>query len=132
MKIKIDIKNVTAIQAVLNQANGRSTAHTFTSAAEIIERAANAEQQLASLGLIKSLRAGATATASSGGSLPNAYKYQRIVGAVTLVRGSSAWFLVSATTGDSWCKKAGETRIALTSSQDAAVTEIFRSGYGKQ
>ena len=132
MKIKIDIKNLTAIQAVLNQANGRSTAHTFTAAAEIIEAADNAERQLADLGLTKSLRAGATATASSGSGVPHAYGYQRIVGAVTLLRGSSAWFLVEATTGNTWCTKAGETRVALTPSQDTLVTGAFRSRYAKQ
>jgi hypothetical protein len=132
MKIKIDIKNITAIQAVLNQANGRSTAHTFTAAAEIIEAADNAERQLANLGLTKSLRAGATALATSGSGVPHAYKYQRIVCTVRLLRGSSAWFMASATTCNTWCSKAGETRVALTPSQDAAVTQLFRNSYGKQ
>jgi hypothetical protein len=132
MKIKIDIKNITAIQAVLNKANGRSTAHTFTSAAEIIERAANAERQLANLGLIKLLRAGATALATSGSGVPHAYKYQRIVCTVRLLRGSSAWFLVEATTGNTWCNKAGETRVALNALQDIFAQGAFRSRYAKQ
>ena len=132
MKIKIDIKNITAIQAELNRANGRSTAHTFTSAAEIIERANSAELQLEHLGLPKSARAGAWALAESGMRLPGAYKYQRITGKIKMVRGSCAWFLTECTTSQTWGKSTGGTFIALTAAQDTAAVATFRARYAKQ
>ena len=132
MKIKIDIKNIAAIQAQLNKANGRSTAHTFTSATEIIDRADNAERQLAELKLPKSARAGAWAFAESGAKLPNAYRYQRITGKIKMVRGSSAWFLLECTTSETWGKSTGGTFVSLTAAQDTAAVFTFRARYAKQ
>lgn len=131
MKIKIDIANLAKIQTAINEANGRSTAHTFHAAAQIIECAENAEKKLADLGLIKSLRPGAVALAESGSSVARSYKYQRITGVIKLVRGSSAWFLTECTICETWSKTAGETFVSLTALQDISVSAIFRLRYGK-
>jgi hypothetical protein len=132
MKIKISIQNSAALEAALAKANGRATVHTFKWAFEIIEIARKAEAKLDHLALKKGSRKAAIARASSGGTIANAYRYPRITSTATLVRGSSAWFLVSAGTTSSFCRKAGDTYVSLTSSQDAEVTATFRSQFGKQ
>ena len=132
MKIKINEQNRAAITAALVAANGRATAHTFNGATPIIEAAVAAEAKLELLGLPKSRRVGAIAKVSSGGSLPNAYKYQRVTTLVTIVRGSDAWFICEITTRESWDKKSGITRVSLDAAQDKFVTDLFRDSYGKQ
>ena len=132
MKIKINETNRAAISAALAAANGKATAHTFNSAEDIIACAATAEAQLTALGIPKNERAGATAGASSGSKLPNAYKYSRITTRITITRGSSAWFLTEITTGETWDKKSGGTYLKVTSAQDATAVAKFRSSYSVQ
>ncbi len=132
MKIKINESNVAAIQAAIEKANGNATAHTFRWAVEIMAAAKDAEAQLESLNLAKGSRSGAIATANSGGSVANAYKYSRITSTATLVRGSSAWFLTSLSSSETFRKTAGGVHVSLTSEQDAEVTAKFRARFGKQ
>jgi len=134
MKIKINMsaKSGSAITAALTKANGKATAHTFRSCHSLLECAHQAEAQLQRLGLAKGSRSGATATANSGGSVANAYKYTRITSTAQMVRGSSAWFLTEVSAGETFRKTAGETFVSLTSAQDAEVSAKFRSQYGKQ
>ena len=132
MKIKINTQNTAALEAALENANGRSLAHTFKSASDIIECARQAEAKLQSLSLAKGCRSGAIATANSGGKVPNAYKYTRITSTATMVRGSSAWFLTSLSTSETYRRTAGGTYVSLTPAQDAEVTATFRSKFGKQ
>tara|TARA_R110000868_G_scaffold11688_2_gene57024 strand:+ start:3715 stop:4113 length:399 start_codon:yes stop_codon:yes gene_type:complete len=131
MNIKINIANLPAIQAAVNEANGRSTAHTFHAAAQIIQCAENAEKQLADLGLIKSLRPGAMAVATSGNAVARSYKYQRMISYAKMIRKSSAWFLIELSKFETWTTGAGITSINLTAAQDISVSAIFRSRYGK-
>jgi len=132
MKTKINDKNSAAIEAALKKSNGNATAHTFRSSGEIIACAHQAEAQLQRLGLAKGSRSGATATATSGGSVANAYKYSRITSTTQMIRGSSAWFLTEVSAGETFRKTAGDTFVSLTSAQDAEVSAKFRSQYGKQ
>ena len=132
MKIKIDSKNTAALEAALAKTNGRSTAHTFTRASDIIECARVAEEKLQSLSLNKGRCSGAIASASSGGRVSNAYKYLRITSTVQMVRGSSAWFLTALSASETFRRTAGETYVSLTAAQDAEVTATFRAQYGKQ
>jgi len=132
MKIKISTQNTAALEAALANANGRSTAHTFKSAGDIIECARQAEAQLQSLSLAKGSRSGAIASAISGGSIPNSYKYTRITSIAILERGSAAWFLVEVGTCESFRRTAGAVYVSLTASQDSEVTATFRSKFGKQ
>jgi hypothetical protein len=129
MKIKIDEQNREAINAALAAANGKATAHTFTTASEVIAAANDAEAQIAALGISKNERAGATARASSGGKLPNAYKYSRVTTRITITRGASAWFLTELTTADTWDKSAGGTYVTVTAAQDAIAIAKFRASY---
>ena len=132
MKIKIDSKNTAALEAALKNTNGKATAHTFNFPSEIIECARQAEAKLQSLSLAKCSRSGAIATANSGGSVANAYKYSRITSTAVIVRGSSAWFLIDLLTSESFRRTAGAVHVSLTAAQDAEVTATFRSQYGKQ
>ena len=132
MKIKINDKNIAALQAAVEKSNGSATAHTFRSWHSLLECARQAEAQLQSLGLAKGSRSGAIAKASSGGSVANAYKYSRITSTATLARGSSAWFLTSLSLFDTFRKTAGEVHVSLTSEQDVEVTEKFRAQFSRQ
>tara|TARA_R110000822_G_scaffold107750_3_gene236756 strand:- start:47 stop:487 length:441 start_codon:yes stop_codon:yes gene_type:complete len=132
MKIRIDYKNTIALQVALENANGRSKIHTFATAGDIVECARQAEQELKRLGLTKNRRDGAIAKSSSGDSLPNAYRHQRVTTMVIMVRGSDAWFVTEISSLKSWDKSSGSTYVCLTEAQDKFVTDLFRSGYGKQ
>jgi hypothetical protein len=113
MKIKINDQNNALIQIALNEANGNATAHTFRWANEIIDCARQAEAWLQHLALKKGSRSGAIGTATSGGSVANAYKYARITSTATLVRGSTAWFLTSLTASETYRRTAGDTFVSL-------------------
>ena len=132
MKIKINDKNIAALQAAIGKGNGKATAHTFRSASEIIACARQAETKLQGLSLKKGSRSGAIATAISGGSIPNSYQYKRVTSIAVMVRGSSAWFLVDFSTAESFRRTAGDTYITLTAAQDAEATAKFRAQYRKQ
>ena len=132
MKIKINDTNREAINAALKKINGKATEHTFYDSLSLIYAARDAESQLGNLGLSNGSRSGAIAIANSGGSVANSYKYTRITTTVTLVRGSSAWFLVSISASETYRRKAGELSVSLTEAQDAEVTEKFRAKYLKQ
>ena len=132
MKIKINDKNTAALQAALEKANGSATAHTFRSWNSLIECARQAEAKLDYLGLKKGSRAGAIATATSGGSVAHAYKYTRITSIAVLERGASAWFLVDLSTAESYRRTAGEVFVSLTAAQDTEVTAKFQAQYRKQ
>ena len=132
MKIKINDKNIAALQAAVEKSNGSATAHTFRSWHSLLECARQAEAQLQRLGLAKGSRSGVIASVTSGGSVPNAYKYTRIISTAVLKRGSSAWFLIGVSTSETFRKQAGEVLVILTSAQDAEVTEKFRAQFGKQ
>ncbi len=132
MKIKIKSSNIAALQAALEKANGNAIAHTYRHASQILEVAVAAEAQLQSLNLSKNSRSGVIATANSGGSVANAYKYSRITSTATLVRGSSDWFLTSISASESFRKTAGGVHVSLTPSQDSEVTAKFRAQFLKQ
>lgn len=129
MKIKITEQNREAIDAALAKANGKATAHTFTSASSVSAAMRVAEAKLEDLGIPKGQRSGATARARSGGKLPNAYKYRRVVSYITITRGSSAWFLTEATTYETWDKSGGGTYLTVTAAQDAIAIAKFRAAY---
>ena len=132
MKIKINEQNRAALQIALDLANGSATAHVFRHVIDLIACARQAEFKLDHLTLKKGSRSGAIATANSGGSVPNAYKYSRITSTATMVRGSSAWFLTSLSASETYRRTAGDTFVSLTAAQDAEVTATFRAKFGKQ
>ena len=129
MKIKIKAHNIAALQAALEKANGNAIAHTFRHASEILEVAVGAETQLAALQLNKRESAGAVACACSGSRLPNAYKYDRVITRVTLVRGSSDWFLTDIKAFSTFSRSEGETRVTLTAAQGAKAIAKFSAQF---
>jgi hypothetical protein len=120
MKIKLE-KCAAALAAV----NGDAKAHTYTIYA-LAAVAARAEAQLDSLGLTQAQRAGAVVHCTSGGSVPNAYKYSRALTSATLTRTSGGWWLTAASCINAW---EGFEALYLTESQDAAAVAHLRKGY---
>lgn len=128
--LKITETNVAAIEAALAEINGRCTAHTYTSAAEIAEIARLGEVTLAEW-LPKDALPGAVITATSGDWVPNAYRGVRIGTRVVLQRRSRGWYLISvhATT---LYREGGRTRFTLTREQHALAVARFSSQYSVQ
>jgi hypothetical protein len=91
--IKIAGQNAAAIVAALAVVNKNSVAHTYTTAQQIFDLAAAAEKRLSDLHINKSDRPGAAYASTSGGAVPNAYKYSRIGTSVLLERRASGWWL---------------------------------------
>jgi len=123
MKIKIVETNRRAINVMLAKINGKSLAHTADDT-HIFELAELMEMRLEKFSIAKKDRNGATASGMSGGSVPTAYKYSRIINDYTIKRGASAWFLISATKTETW-GNADKDRLSLTVAQrDIAVSKF--------
>ena len=131
MKVKIENsdKSLAAIQKALDEANRGAHAHTFNHASSVVKSAANAEAQMAELGILKGARAGAAAVKVSGVAVFKAYQYSRIATRITMARGSNAWFLIGVETVSIWAKGGTRTTLTLTSEQDAYAVAVLRSGY---
>lgn len=123
MKIKIVEANRQKINILLGEINGKSLAHTAHDK-HIFELAELMEMRLHKFGIAKKDRSGAKASGMSGGDVPNAYKYSRIVNTYLIERGASDWFLISATKGEIW-GNANKDQLSLTHSQrDIAVSKF--------
>jgi hypothetical protein len=123
MKIKITEANRRAINIVLGEINGKSLSHTANDK-HVFELAELMEMKLEKFNLAKKYRAGARASSMSGGDVPNAYKYSRIVNTYTIERGSSDWFLIDAQRTEVW-GNANKDQLSLTVAQrDIAVSKF--------
>ena len=123
MKIKIVEANRRAINILLGEINGKSLAHTAHEK-HIFELAELMEMRLEKFGIAKKDRAGAKASGMSGGDVPNAYKYSRIVNSYTIERKSSDWFLIDARRDEVW-GNASKDKLSLTVAQrDIAVSKF--------
>jgi hypothetical protein len=123
MKIRIVEANRVAINALLDKINGKSVLHT-ASAENIFKLAEHVEMQLCKFSIAKKDRKGATASGMSGGDVPNAYKYSRIVTSYDIERGASVWFLVYAKRDETY-GNAAKPRLSLTPAQrDIAVSKF--------
>jgi hypothetical protein len=123
MKIKIVEANRSAINILLAEINGKSSTHT-ASACNIFDLAEAMENKLEDFGIAKKDRAGAKASGMSGGNVPSAYKYSRIVNTYQIERGSSHWFLIDAKRIDVG-GNADKDRLCLTPDQrDIAVSKF--------
>ena len=123
MKIKITEQNRLKINALLDKINGKSYSHTAFHK-HIFDLAESSELQLDKFDIAKKDRSGATASGMSGGNVPTAYKYSRIVNTYTIERGASAWFLVSIDKIDNW-GNAAKPHLSLTPAQrDIAVSKF--------
>lgn len=123
MKIKITEANRCAINILLGEINGKSLAYTAHDK-HIFELAELMEIKLEKFGIAKKDRVGAKASGMSGGDVPNAYKYSRIVNTYTIERKSADWFLIDAQRDEVW-NKASKDQLSLTVVQrDIAIAKF--------
>lgn len=123
MKVKIVEANRRAINLMLGEINGKSVSHTAHDK-HIFELAELMEMKLEKFGIAKKDRSGAKASGMSGGDVPNAYKYSRIVNSYTIERKSSDWFLIDARRDEVW-GNASKDKLSLTVAQrDIAVSKF--------
>ena len=130
MKVKIVEANRRAINILLGEINGKSLAHTAHDK-HIFELAELMEMRLEKFGIAKKDRAGAKASGMSGGDVPNAYKYSRIVNSYTIERGASDWFLIAANKIDNW-GNASKDNLSLTPAQRDIAVHKFTSQFSVQ
>jgi len=123
MKIKIVEGNRTKIHALLGEINNKSVSHT-AGQQNIFDLAEMMELRLNKFGIAKKDRAGATASGMSGGDVPNAYKYSRIINDYKIERGASDWFLIAVSKYANY-GNAAKPRLSLTVVQrDIAVSKF--------
>lgn len=130
MKIKITESNRAKINATLDELNGKATEHT-ASAENIFELAELMEIKLEKFGIAKKDRAGAKASGMSGGNVPTAYKYSRIVNDYRIERGSSDWFLIAVSKYSNY-GNAAKNWIMLTPAQRDIAVSKFTALFGVQ
>ena len=126
--ININEKNAEKITAALLAANGRANSHTITHGRDVRDIADVATDYLRNLGLSKACMVGAKVRYTSGGDVPNAYKWKRKVTHVHLERRKSGWFLNSIEVTEIW-GNAPKTSYLLTCEQDRIVVAKTRSSY---
>ena len=123
MKIKITEANRRAINVLLGEINGKSLAHTANDK-HVFELAELMEMRLEKFSIAKKDRSGARASGMSGGSVPTAYKYSRVVTAFGIERGASDWFLSYAKRDETF-GNAAKDQLSLTPYQrDIAVSKF--------
>jgi hypothetical protein len=120
MKMKIVEANRRAINILLGEINGKSLAHTAHDK-HIFELAELMEMRLEKFSIAKKDRSGARASGMSGGDVPNAYKYSRIVNTYTIERKSSEWFLIDAQRTEVWGNASKDRLILTVDQRDIAV-----------
>ena len=130
MKIKIVEANRQKIHALLSEINGKSVSHT-ASQQNIFDLAEMMELRLNKFGIAKKDRKGAIASGMSGGDVPNAYKYSRIVTSYDIERGASDWFLVYAKRDETY-GNAAKPRLSLTVVQRDIAVSKFTSQFSVQ
>ena len=130
MKIKITEANRVAINALLDKINGKSYSHTAFHK-HIFDLAESSELQLDKFDIAKKDRSGAIASGMSGGNVPSAYKYSRIVNTYTIERGSAGWFLIGINKIDNW-GDASKDKLSLTPFQRDIAVHKFTSQFSVQ
>jgi hypothetical protein len=130
MKIKIVEANRRAINILLGEINGKSMSHTAHDK-HIFELAELMEMRLEKFSIAKKDRSGARASGMSGGDVPNAYKYSRIVNTYTIERKSAEWFLIDAQRTEVW-GNASKDRLSLTVAQRDIAVGKFTAQFSVQ
>ena len=130
MKIKIVEANRRAINILLGEINGKSLSHTAHDK-HIFELAELMEMKLEKFSIAKKDRSGAKASGMSGGDVPTAYKYSRIVNTYTIERGATDWFLIDAQRDEVW-GNADKNKLSLTVAQRDIAVHKFTSQFSVQ
>ena len=92
MRIKLTIKNNSAINAELAKVNGKAESFTITCTNQILQAIKRAEQKLSAIP--KAQWRGAMVMFRPAGPSANSYKYNAKSTRVYLERGATDWFLV--------------------------------------
>jgi hypothetical protein len=117
-------KEKLAVENTLKSVNGKAEQHAYTDFRDIARIVDAAEKRLQEVGIPKKQRKGAVVYSTSGGTVPNSYKYSRKATTIKLERKSTGWFLVSAGMIEIY-KDGGGTRICLTEQQKQKGTSEF-------
>jgi hypothetical protein len=128
--VKLNIKSKASWQAI-KLAQGRARIHCFYFL-EWDSMASVAEKALHAINLPITHRQGAIVSIRSGGKIPMAYKWKRVVSSVTLQRGKDSWFLIECHTSDTSDRKAGGTFIKLKQKQADYLVNKLKSNFGIQ
>ena len=130
MKIKICTENSSKIYAAIVAINGKPLAHT-ADYLDIEDLAMAIQNQLTDLSIAKKDQTGATASGMSGGNVPSAYKYSRIVNTYQIERGASDWFLTGVQRVEIW-GNANKNRLSLTPAQRDIALAKFTAQFSVQ
>lgn len=126
---RINITHTAKIIAALDAAQGRATARTI-SPEDLVAHAAEAEKQMETAGVPKALRRGATLRILPA-RVANSYKYAAEGTRATLERGSTGWFLTSASRGHcGHCSYGGYGRAQLEMVETPELTAALYRGAG--
>lgn len=129
--IAIKPANAQRIDAALAYINGRAQSHT-ASADDILRAVKQAEEKLAALGVPVRDRAGAICHYTSGNRVAAAYKYERRLNKVLLIRNGSGWTMTEIKLWDAWPNTRTGISLALTAAQDAIAVAKLRETYAVQ
>lgn len=130
MRIKICTENHSKIYAAIVAINGKPLAHT-ADASEIDKLAIDIQNQINDLSIAKKYQIGATASGMSGGNVPAAYKYSRIVNTYQIERGSADWFLIDVKRVEIY-GNASKNRLSLTPAQRDIALAKFTAQFSVQ
>lgn len=130
--LKITAENTQAIESALKAANGKASAHAFTSFDDVLCVSEQAEKSLEKLGVPASKRAGAKFYALSGEKVANSYDYRRAGTALNLIRKTAGWYLVSAKSVQLFSNQGGKRSLSVTAAQDEHIIKHTRSQYSVQ
>ena len=130
-EIKITQSNARKIEEALREINLKSTAHTYVGFDQIESLVEDAESRLTNLIGAKKHFSGAVFVATSGGAVPNSYKYSRDATSATLTRKPTGWFLTDAVSTKIY-KDGGKKILRLTVAQDSIVYKVVRTNYQVQ
>ena len=127
--MKIKVTETEKVIALIRSVNGKSGKHTFSNSYELEHIATIAEQMLEHLGLPKKYRKGAIMTTYSGRPVAKSYSYTRKGNKVTMIRGSSDWFISDLVICDLYTNSGGKKLLNITKAQDAEIVKSTRSHY---
>ncbi len=126
--IKVCESNESIIHKALAAINGSASSHTVSSYLEVEDIAQRAETRLQGLVPNKKDMSNAIVRFTSGGPMPNAYRYRRIGTMVELTRKSRAWYVTAIKRVD-LDQRGGGRRYLLTSHQADLAVQNFKSKF---
>lgn len=126
------------IQALLDDVNGKASAHTYTHPTTFVNIAVAVERDLERDGVPKAERVGTVVVARSGGPTAKAYAKKGgssvITTTVELRRGTNAWFVTKISRSSTWAGPGAQEKIEtqITPAARDAIIRKALSGYTVQ